>query len=206
MIITPEQAGARSRNRRTLLVLLVLFLLPTVLAMLMFSSDSVWRPEGSTNAGNLISPVVPLPVETALSAPGQEPLRDQYLRGKWTMVYVGDAVCDETCREILYRMQQVRLAMGEDTGRVQRLYIAAQAVEAHAVAELRAVFPKLDVAVVDGKAGLVSLFDIELPAAGSRRVFIVDPLGNLMMYYESDQPPNGILRDLRKLLKNSQIG
>jgi len=37
-------------------------------------------------------------------------------------------------------------------------------------------------------------------------VFIVDPLGNLMMSYDSRQNPKGLLEDLQKLLRLSHIG
>jgi cytochrome oxidase Cu insertion factor (SCO1/SenC/PrrC family) len=36
--------------------------------------------------------------------------------------------------------------------------------------------------------------------------YIIDPLGNLMMSYSRAAPPQGLLEDLRKLLKLSRIG
>jgi hypothetical protein len=37
-------------------------------------------------------------------------------------------------------------------------------------------------------------------------LFIVDPLGNLMMSYDAEANPKGLLEDLKKLLKLSHIG
>ena len=37
-------------------------------------------------------------------------------------------------------------------------------------------------------------------------VYVVDPLGNLMMSYDARQDPRGLLEDLKKLLRLSHIG
>jgi len=44
------------------------------------------------------------------------------------------------------------------------------------------------------------------PMMGGERVYLIDPLGNLMMFYPPDADPSGMLKDLRKLLKYSKIG
>ena len=40
----------------------------------------------------------------------------------------------------------------------------------------------------------------------AQRLYIIDPLGNLMMSYPPDINPRGIMKDLKKLLKFSRIG
>ena len=40
----------------------------------------------------------------------------------------------------------------------------------------------------------------------SNGIWIADPLGNLVMRYQFDQPPQDLLKDLRRLLKVSRIG
>ena len=37
-------------------------------------------------------------------------------------------------------------------------------------------------------------------------LFIIDPLGNLVMRYDARENPKGLLDDLKKLLKLSHIG
>ncbi len=45
------------------------------------------------------------------------------------------------------------------------------------------------------------------PAADRERsLYIVDPLGNLVMRYDTRDTPKGLLDDLKKLLKLSHIG
>jgi len=45
-----------------------------------------------------------------------------------------------------------------------------------------------------------------VPVAAAGRIYLVDPLGNLMMSYPGDAPPKSILTDLERLLKLSHIG
>jgi len=40
----------------------------------------------------------------------------------------------------------------------------------------------------------------------SGRIYLIDPLGNLMMSYSPRSEPKGILSDMKKLLKLSHIG
>jgi hypothetical protein len=40
----------------------------------------------------------------------------------------------------------------------------------------------------------------------AHRLYIIDPLGNLMMSYEVDTNPREIYKDLKKLLRGSRIG
>jgi hypothetical protein len=42
--------------------------------------------------------------------------------------------------------------------------------------------------------------------ARAERIYLIDPLGNLMMSYAPDAPPKGMLQDLKRLLGLSQVG
>ena len=44
------------------------------------------------------------------------------------------------------------------------------------------------------------------PAKSAQRLYIVDPLGNLMMSYEKDFDAVGLIKDMTLLLKVSHIG
>ena len=198
----------KNKNRISMVTLFAMFALPTLLALWLLGPGEDWMPARDTNNGTLIAPARPLPVDLALSSPAGEPLPDRFLTGKWTLLYFQAAGCDELCMEVLHRIRQIRLAQGEETPRVQRLFVLASpdAMLPSAVSE---AYPGLDVAVVtDATHGeLLDLFVVDgVDPVSSDRVYMIDPLGNLMMYYEPTDEPNGILRDLRKLLKWSQIG
>jgi hypothetical protein len=125
------------------------------------------------------------------------------LRGVWTLVYVGDAACDEDCRRALLVMRQTRLGLNNDMTRVERVWLATgKCCPGSAPAPLEAGLVVLD-AGGPAAGALLEAF----PAAGrAHSLFVVDPLGNLMMSYDARSDPHVLLEDLRKLLRLSQIG
>jgi hypothetical protein len=45
-----------------------------------------------------------------------------------------------------------------------------------------------------------------VPLAAAGRIYLVDPLGNLLMSYAPDAPDKALLTDVKKLLRLSHIG
>jgi hypothetical protein len=182
------QKGSRSRTQ--IWILVGVFFAPLALAFLLYYGSGGWRPPGSTNRGELISPARPLPnVET--------------WRGKWTLVYIGDGRCDGGCRSALTLMRQTRLALNKDMTRVQRVFLAT--ANCCDQAYLDAEHPGLTVARADNDAGATLLASFPDPTGAEGSIYVVDPLGNLMMRH-SPAPTKDLLEDLRKLLKLSHIG
>lgn len=205
--VSKQQGFLTSKQAFVLLVLI--FLAPTFVAWVMHnSSEQGWRPEGTTNRGMLVHPARPLDLPTDLKT-GELILND-YLRGKWTLLYIGDSDCDDVCNSNLYKMRQVRIAQNENMNRVQRLLLLTGADVSEALAGLlEQEYPKMAVATMT--AGqleqLAPYFLIDdTVMQDAERVYIIDPLGNLMMYYSPDADPSGMLKDLKKLLKFSKIG
>ena len=194
------QKGARSRTQVWILV--GVFFAPLALAFLLYYGSGGWRPPGSTNRGELISPVRPLP-NVDLPTRDGAPLAASAWRGKWTLVYVGDGRCDERCRAALTLIRQTRLALNKDMTRVQRIFLTTGNCCARTY--LDAEHPGLLIALADNEPGADLLAAFPDTAAGS--VYIVDPLGNLMMRHApAAAPTKDLLEDLRRLLKLSHIG
>jgi hypothetical protein len=203
-------AGAelRARNLRTLTVLAALFLLPLAMAFCTYYGTG-WRPSAHLNHGQLINPARPLPavalprISLESGAPGTPPGRELAFRGRWSLVYVGGADCDAACREALYVMRQTRLGLNADMTRVERVFLVSHDCCNRALlAREHAGLVLLD-ASAPPQASVLALF----PAAGREHtLFVVDPLGNLMMSYDARDDPHGLLEDLKKLLRLSHIG
>jgi len=194
---------SRLKGRLTLLAIVVVFLLPVVAAYL-------YRPTGEPgNYGTLIEPARPLQA-FRMTAPGGETVGLDALRGKWTLLYPGGRACGETCRANLYKIERVRLTQGEDMNRVQSFYLAPESTERRVIEETLVEYQGVQGYRIS-KSELASMApDFELEGAGesgqSERIYLIDPLGNLIMYYSGDADPSGMKEDLERLLKVSQIG
>jgi len=188
------------RNVRTVSALAALFLVPLALSFWLYYGLH-WRPSGSANHGELITPARPLP-QVSLPDAQAAPVSHVFA-GKWTLVYVGDGACDAECREALYFMRQTRLSLNNEMTRVQRVFLST----GHCCdrAYLSAAHPGL--VVLDASTAAAQPLLAQFPAqARARTLFVVDPLGNLMMRYDDRQPPKGLLEDLKRLLQLSSIG
>jgi hypothetical protein len=201
----------RARNLRTLAALAALFVLPLLISFWMYYASD-WRPAGRVNHGLLISPARPLPEvhlpRVSLGEPGEPQTaggsgQRTLFRQQWSLVYIGSGSCDESCRQALYVMRQTRLSLNNDMTRVARVFLASGAC---CVREFLArEHAGLIVLDATGPEGMRLLR--EFPSAGREHsLFIVDPLGNLMMSYDAGQSPKGLLQDLQKLLRLSHIG
>lgn len=196
-------------SRQALVLLGLLFMTPAFVAWVMHnSSEEGWRPEGTTNRGTLVHPARPLNFPADLMVAGAT--ANDYLQGLWTLLYIGDGDCDDMCNSNLYKMRQVHIAQNENMKRVQRLYLVRGTEQPATLRELlEKEYPKMEVVLFPDMQArqLAADFLIDgVPMEGAERMYIIDPLGNLMMYYPADADPGGMLKDLKKLLKYSKIG
>jgi hypothetical protein len=187
----------RARNLRLLGGLGGLFLLPLAVAFWLYYGIG-WHPVGTVNHGELIRPVRPVPQLELQPAVAGETRPAELFHHKWSLVYIGDGQCDDACRNALYVMRQTRLSLNNEMTRVERVFIATSNCCANDF--LAHEHPGLK---VFASAGDVRPFPAE---ARAQSLFIVDPLGNLMMRFDVRDNPKGLLEDLKRLLKYSQIG
>ncbi len=121
------------------------------------------------------------------------------LRGKWVLVAIDAAACDAWCEKKLYFLRQLRRAQGKDMERIERLWLVTDARAPRA--ELLQAFEGTRVLQV-ADAGLLRAFG-DNPVD---HVYLVDPLGNLMMRYPRDPDPSKMLKDLQRLMRVSRFG
>jgi len=182
--------------RSKFLFMIGIFAVPVVAAYLAYFG---WRPAAHTNYGELLK-VTPLQ-HTAGATHDGAPLDLAALRGKWVMAHVGPSSCDATCAQQLYLMRQTRIAQGKEQSRIERLWVLTDA-------------GAVDPALLLEHPGLHAwrpadaAFAGQFPAAQGRSgsIFLVDPLGNLMLRFPEQPDPKRMLKDLKLLLKASQIG
>ncbi len=189
-----RQKDIKGRLQLTLIALV--FFGPLILATWLYFSGAGFRPEGRTNHGQLLEPLVNI----------QDALPDSRIHeqqdGRWLLVYSNDGVCDETCEYALYTLRQSRLMLGKEIDRLVRVFL-------HGDTAPDTVF------LADQHPGVIALKDsgfsdllenkrpAELSAGG---FYLVDPLGNLVMYFRPDTDPADMVEDIKHLLELSRIG
>jgi hypothetical protein len=197
-----EPAVHDRRQRRLLIGLALLFFAPLGLAFYMYYGHGSWHPGGHVNAGELIQPARPLP-SLALPLLREGNTDPNFLKGKWTLLYVGSGECTENCRRRLYDTRQIRLALDRDMNRVQRVLLAEDGC-----CDARFLHDEhpdlIAIRATSTAAPLLALLPGRDGAAP--RVYLIDPLGNLMMFYGADVAPKGMLEDMKRLLRLSSIG
>ena len=184
---------ARQKGRRTLLLLALVFFGPLAVAIAIYFSGFAWRPAATTEHGVLFQPP-PRIADHTLTPDGR-------LEGKWSLIYLGEGACNETCRDALTTMRQVRLALAQDADRVQRVFFATGGPPDQAY--LQAQYTGL--LVMTDEAGVAEL----TAAVGAHRdgeIFLADPLRNLVLRYPAGTAMRDIHKDLQRLLKVSRIG
>jgi cytochrome oxidase Cu insertion factor (SCO1/SenC/PrrC family) len=194
MSSTPLGENAkRAKARRTLIAVFAVFAAPLIAAILAFN---FWRPSTTSNYGELLTPRT-LPA-LALSDLDGKAVTLESLRGKWLLVHVDSGACEASCRDKLYKLRQVRLAQGKHLDQVERVFFIIDA-QAPAPDLLRTYEGTHFWRASDARAVMEAL---QAPDAQAR-IFIVDPIGQLMMRFPPEADPGKMLKDLKRLLKVS---
>lgn len=188
--MTDEQVKKKSK---TPLILVVVFVLPVVLAKLALDND--WFNRGSTNKGELLSPI--LDASSLMSG----------LTPKWRIMYLLPESCDTTCDNALYSINQVWVASGKESDRIEPVVVSVNNSDPAKINELK-THPNISLLMLDNDS--VNNVFKDAPTDG---IFLVDTLNNVILRYplfeEQKQAvlkSRDILADIRKLLKLSRIG
>lgn len=194
------------RSRAKFLLLALIFFGPVVVAMWGYYFSDGWRPVGQTEHGDLVRPARPMVF--SLPQSNGDKLGQEDLEGKWTLLYIDGWDCDTGCVDALYNTRQIRLALGKEMDRVQRLFLVNG--PCCDMRDLGQEHPDLRIAWLDGP-GRQAIADVlphedNVDPLVSGKIYLIDPLGNLMMSYGPRSEPKGILSDMKKLLKLSHIG
>ena len=188
-------AVGRRRARRTLALLALVCAAPVVAAYVAY----YWlRPAAHVNYGELLG-AAPAPEIVGTGLDGAA-FRLSSLRGRWVLVVADGATCDARCERKLYATRQARTIQGREQERVVRLWLRPQGA-VPPPPEFLARQPGMIVVGVDS-AQLGSLPGPD-PSAG---IFLVDPLGNLVLRYPDDPDIRRLAKDLERLLRVSRIG
>ncbi len=200
------------RNIKPLILILLISLAPVVFALLAYYVPALGlRPQGHTNYGALIDPQRPVPSNQALPLVSREgePFDLASLRGKWILVTADSADCPESCVKKLFTLRNSHASQGKNVDRLARVWfliddlgdVSPQLLEAYKGTHMLRVDADELLAFLAPDAGLA-----DRDAALKGPMWIIDPLGNLMMAFPPDADPISVRDDITKLLKNSRVG
>jgi len=182
-----------AKNKSTLILMLVVFVLPVILAYFALKLD--WFNKASTNRGELLQPVIEAQALLDTSRP------------KWHLVYIIPEQCDLACENAIYSVGQIYLATGKESDRVEKLFIQTENSSSAAVANVQEAYGAF--LLQKSQSNVNEVFK----NTGINAIFISDTLHNVVLRYpttsdkeEATMDSRNILADLKKLLKLSRIG
>ncbi len=197
---TARAEAARFRHQRLkLLAVLLVCASPVILSYLFYY---VLPPSGRTNYGTLILPQRPVP-ELRLADSEGKPYRFATHLGQWVVLQVDAGACGKACADKLYALRQQRTMTGKARERIDRVWLVTDAVRPSA--ELLRDYDGTAVLRAD-PAELAALMPLEPGKRIEDYLWVVDPLGFLMMRFPADGEPSKIRKDISRLLKASRVG
>lgn len=192
----PNQA----RGRWKLMAVLLVCASPLIFSYLTYY---VIKPTGRTNYGALIDPRAhPIPALGTVGLDGKPLALDAY-KGKWIMLQVAPGDCQQACKDQLVAMRQLRLMQGKGMERMERVWLITDDTP----------LDTMLMRVVDGTRFLrvkpeavKAWLPVEPGGDVADHMYLIDPLGNLMMRFPKNADPAKVKKDIAKLLKASAIG
>jgi cytochrome oxidase Cu insertion factor (SCO1/SenC/PrrC family) len=163
----------------------------------------VIKPQSRNNYGALLDPRdYPVPELGSTALDGKPATLDDY-KGKWLMLQVDGGDCQKACQDKLFEMRQLRLMQGKEMERVERVWLITDdqplptiVMHEYDGTRLLRVKPALLKAWLPTEAG----------TSAADHIYLIDPLGHLMMRFPKDADPSKVKKDLSKLLRASAIG
>lgn len=200
-------AVPRSRSRAPLFAILAISLAPVVFALLAYYVPALGlRPAPQTHYGQLIEPQRPIPADLGLRDEQGHSYDLQQLKGHWLLISAGPGACPQTCVRGLFVLRNSHASQGKNVNRVERIWLVTDDTPINPI--VHEAYQGTRVLRGD-PAALGAWLAPDTPdtaAALARELWIVDPLGHLMMRFPDAEDPEGVRDDLRALLRNSRIG
>lgn len=191
---------------RVLLVMIAsLFLLPLLVAWLMYNGTIAYKPAVTRNFGTLVEPPVPLDWQDAAMITGEHTTvveTRESLGDHWVVLYPLPDHCLENCLQKITALRQIHIATGRQQHRIRIALLVPEARDPDGEIRLRRAYAKFD--FVDDTSGHIRKA-LGRAASGPDVIYLIDPLGNIMMTYEAGVDPNDLKQDLKRLLTWSKL-
>lgn len=189
------------KGRKVFILMLIFFVVPIIVVIMMYRLN--WKPTG-VSIGELVTPARLLNSSVVLQDSEAKVLPPQFWKQKWSIVLVaGD--CQQQCLDKLHDMRQLHVSLYKDIDRTKRVLITTT----QDVSKIKSDYP--DLTVINKPRTNVTYFSQQFAINNedvtmSNRLYLVDPLGHLMMSYQPSVPLADVRKDITRLLRYSWAG
>ena len=184
---------------------LLIFLTPIIV----ITVSTVWYysgygPEEKVNYGRLLSD--PIDVGTLDLELDYQNLNVDSMERKWMLVHFINDACLESCADLIYVARQVNVLLARQQTRVQR-YIAAPIEAKPKLKNFFTTYQDLNFIEVKDQSTIIQEFKKNgIDPFAQPNMFVIDPIGNIILHYSGEVDGKKLLADLKKLLGASKIG
>ena len=194
-------ASSPLRGRAILLLIALTAVVPFLVAW--YYAQHPELIEKTSNYGTLVVPVQTLPQDRLLAQPFSDPQRVEEVKGRWVLLQVTHDGCGAVCKDALHRTHQGWLMLNKEMLRVRRVLLVKDAKTAS-----QATIQQDDALVPAGTdSGVLKTLEAALGGpVPEGAIFLVDPLMNIALWYAPSFDPYQLVKDIKHLLKASQIG
>ena len=193
--------------KKNFVIAMLIFLTP----ILVILSSTAWYysgaslPEGRVNNGQLLSP--PIDVGELGVTYEYQPFNIETIERDWMIFQFIKDDCSSTCDDAAYVARQANIALNRESIRVSRFLLS----ESDKDYDILEKYKPLNHATYGEGSLIAKEFESQnINPFEEGSLFIVDPLGNIIMFYGPKEDKNEnfkqILEDLKKLLRVSKIG
>ena len=194
----PEQHLTKTRIK--LSVIFLMSLAPFALAYIVFFVKPEWIPTGTTNQGELLLP----PIQASEVGIDHQAL---FEGDRWMLLIPAGIECHQGCVDALYYTRQVKTALGKEADRIERIVVSDATNISSKFQTLLQQEHKHARLVFNSGVAISALVE---PLLGREPdgayILLMDPNGNIMMFYTLDKAGKLMLKDVKHLLKASNIG
>jgi cytochrome oxidase Cu insertion factor (SCO1/SenC/PrrC family) len=198
--MTEKSVQEKRKNPYTPWFVVASFVLPVVMAYVVFYFVEI---TSFSNKGEILKPIVDIETLELTDEKGEIIPRDT-LTYKWRFISFVGSDCDEACSKRLHDSRQVYITLGKDRHRVLRVIVHLEPANETLKNLITAEYP--DVLNMNGDAKTINAAFDGRSKLDENEIYIMDPVGNIMMRFTQDQPVQDFQHDMKKLLKASQIG
>ena len=198
-----DKAGLDAKKKRGRWMLLLVLLVCASPLIASYFAYYVAKPDKRNNYGTLVDQRAhPVPAMATTTLDGR-PMALQQFKGKWVMLMTGPGACLDACQKQLFAMRQLRLMQGKEMDRIERVWLITD----------REPLDTIVIREFDGShmlradaAAVKNWLPVDAGTTNDQHIYLIDPLGHLMMRFPRDPEPRKVYKDIYKLLKASAVG